>query len=420
MRKSFAHFRPALYAPLAAGMLLLTACASLPPRVAELDGAKQALASAEAVDAEQYAPDALASARSALQRAQAAMAQGKQADARDAALSAGVDAAQARVRSQAARSRAELRQHQAEIAELRARLQIEAAPVAGSPLDMPVIAASAAQRLQALEADMRLNPFAQFERLQARQAIDELATARRRDLPTALARAEKRVDIAEQAARIEAARREVDRLERERSELLVEASRRDAERARAEAEQLRLQAQLQAEEAERLRAQAQNVEAALDDAQLAQQDKLAAARKKEAALARKEAELLAGAKLPPQRSDARGEVFTLAGDAFASGQAQLTKAAAASVKALGLYLSNVPGGAVKVLGHTDSQGSAASNLSLSERRAQQVRASLVAAGLARSRVSAEGMGAGQPVADNGSASGRAKNRRVEIVVEESL
>ena len=152
------------------------------------------------------------------------------------------------------------------------------------------------------------------------------------------------------------------------------------------------------------------------DAFSSDSDRLEAARQKEAALAREEAELLAGAKLPPMRQTAQGEVFTLAGDAFGSGQASLTASAAASIKALGTYLAAVPGGAVQVVGHTDSQGDDAANQSLSERRAQQVRASLVAAGLERSRVTAQGMGKRQPVADNASASGRARNRRVEIVV----
>ena len=143
---------------------------------------------------------------------------------------------------------------------------------------------------------------------------------------------------------------------------------------------------------------------------------MAAARAKEAALARQEAELVAGGTLPPSRRDARGEVFTLAGDAFASGQAQLTAGAAASIKALGLYLAAVPGGAVQVLGHTDSQGEEAANQALSERRAQQVRATLVSAGLTRGRVDAQGVGESEPVADNANAAGRAKNRRVEIVV----
>lgn len=416
MRKSFAHFRTALCVPVFG--LLLAGCASLPPPTAELDAARQAVARAESADADQYAADALDSARSALQRAQAAMARGRDDDARAAALTASAEADLARVRSSAARTRAEYLQKQSEVAALRARLRIDDQPLAEDPLDIPAPGGVAEQRLQALEADARLNPFAQYERLQARQALAALAGVARRDLPAALAQAERRVGIAEQAARIEAARREIDRLERERAELLVEASRRDAERARAEAEQLRIQAQIQAEEAARLRAQAEQVEAALDGAQIEQQGRIDAAREKEAALARKEAELVAGAKLPPVKRDARGEVFTLAGDAFASGQAQLTKAAAGSVKALGIYLAALQGGTVQVIGHTDSQGDAATNRTLSEKRAQQVRASLVAAGLARSRVEALGRGAAEPVADNGSAAGRAKNRRVEIVVAE--
>ena len=418
MRQSFAHFRTALYAPILGCVLSVTGCASLPPSTAELDAARQALLRAESVDADQYAPDALAAARIGLQRAQEAMARGRDDEARAAALSAAAEADLARVRSSAARTRAELAQKRAEIAELRARLQIDGAPLADAPLDLPVPAGGAEQRAQALDADPRLGPFAQYERLQARQALAALAAVARRDLPAALAQAERRVAIAEQAARIEAAQREIERLERERSELLIEASRRDAETARAEAERMRLQAQLQAEEAARLRAQAEQAEAVLDGARAAQQDKLDAAREKEAALARKEAELVAGAKLPPLRRDARGEVFTLAGDAFASGQARLTGPAAASIKALGIYLAALPGGVVQVIGHTDSQGDAAANRALSEQRAQQVRATLVAAGLARDRVSAQGRGAAEPVADNGSAAGRAKNRRVDIVVAE--
>ena len=192
-----------------------------------------------------------------------------------------------------------------------------------------------AQRLATIEAHPEFGTLAAYERLQARQALDVLANARRSDRDNALYVAERRVQIAEIAARSQAAQREVDRLDRERSELLVEASSRDAARARAEAERLRVQAQIQAEEAERLRQQAaadaqamQDVEATLEGVAGAQTAKLSAAREKEAALARQEAELIAGGKLPPSRRDARGEVFSLAGDAFASGQATLTSAAA--------------------------------------------------------------------------------------------
>lgn len=280
-----------------------------------------------------------------------------------------------------------------------------------------------AQRLAAIDAHPELGALAAYERLQARQALDALANARSRDRDSALYVAERRVQIAEIAARSQAAQREVDRLDRERSELLVEASRRDAARARAEAERLRVQAQIQAEETERLREQAaadaqamQDVEATLEGVAGAQAAKLSAAREKEAALARQEAELLAGGKLPVSRRDARGEVFTLAGDAFASGQASLTSTATSSVKTLAAYLQAGPSAAVKIEGHTDNQGTEAANLKLSQRRADAVRDALVAAGVPRAKLQAVGRGHSQPVADNASPAGRAKNRRVEIVV----
>lgn len=283
--------------------------------------------------------------------------------------------------------------------------------------------ASLAQRLAAVESHPDYATLAAYERLQARQALDVLANARSRDRDGALYVAERRVQIAEIAARSQAAQREIDRLDRERSELLVDASRRDAARARAEAERLRVQAQIQAEETERLRQQTaadaqamQDVEATLEGVAGAQTARLGAAREKEAALARQEAELIVGGKLPPSRRDAHGEVFSLAGDAFASGQASLTGVAASSVKALAAYLQAGPSASVRIEGHTDSQGTAAANLMLSQRRADAVRDVLVAAGVPRAKVQAVGRGQLQPVADNASAAGRSRNRRVEIII----
>lgn len=155
------------------------------------------------------------------------------------------------------------------------------------------------QRLMTLDADARTSGLASYERLQARQSVDLLATARSRDQGGALYVAERRVETAEIAARTEAARREIERLDRERSELLVEASRRDAEMARQEAERLRIEAQIQLEEATRLRQAAeeesllrQEVEGVLDDVAGDQAAKLKAARARDVELAKKEAELL--------------------------------------------------------------------------------------------------------------------------------
>jgi outer membrane protein OmpA-like peptidoglycan-associated protein len=69
---------------------------------------------------------------------------------------------------------------------------------------------------------------------------------------------------------------------------------------------------------------------------------------------------------------------------------------------------------LRVEGHTDNLGIAAANQALSEKRAQAVVGWLVANGVDGARLSAKGFGQSKPLADNGTADGRAKNRRVEL------
>lgn len=69
-----------------------------------------------------------------------------------------------------------------------------------------------------------------------------------------------------------------------------------------------------------------------------------------------------------------------------------------------------------VIGHTDSVGSDAYNQSLSVRRAEAVKAYMVSKGVESNRIYTEGKGKKQPVADNRTDTGRAKNRRVELEV----
>ena len=68
------------------------------------------------------------------------------------------------------------------------------------------------------------------------------------------------------------------------------------------------------------------------------------------------------------------------------------------------------------VGHTDSVGTDAYNQKLSVKRADAVKAYLVSKGIEKNRVYTEGKGEKQPVADNKTSAGRAKNRRVEIEV----
>lgn len=71
---------------------------------------------------------------------------------------------------------------------------------------------------------------------------------------------------------------------------------------------------------------------------------------------------------------------------------------------------------LEVIGHTDAQGSRASNVALSLARAQAVKSYLVNRGLVAERIATSGMGPDQPVADNTSEAGRARNRRIEFRV----
>ena len=75
---------------------------------------------------------------------------------------------------------------------------------------------------------------------------------------------------------------------------------------------------------------------------------------------------------------------------------------------------------INIIGHTDSTGSDSVNNPLSVDRAEAARDYLVSRGVARNRISTDGRGAREPIADNGSQQGRDKNRRVEIYVAEQV
>ena len=72
-----------------------------------------------------------------------------------------------------------------------------------------------------------------------------------------------------------------------------------------------------------------------------------------------------------------------------------------------------------IVGHTDAQGSAASNQILSETRAGSVRDYLVGGGIDDARLAVSGLGESQPIADNATDEGRAENRRVDFVIKKS-
>jgi outer membrane protein OmpA-like peptidoglycan-associated protein len=79
-------------------------------------------------------------------------------------------------------------------------------------------------------------------------------------------------------------------------------------------------------------------------------------------------------------------------------------------------LNEYPASTITIVGHTDSVGGTDYNMDLSRRRASAVADYLAQRNVQRNRMYVEGRGEGEPIADNGTESGRAQNRRVEMLV----
>ena len=108
---------------------------------------------------------------------------------------------------------------------------------------------------------------------------------------------------------------------------------------------------------------------------------------------------------------------TFAADAlFDFDRAELRAEARTKLQELAVRLQRYNVEVVIVVGHTDSVGTDAYNMKLGDRRAQAVKNFLVAQGMEHNRIYTESKGEKQPVADNKTKEGRAKNRRVEIEV----
>lgn len=101
---------------------------------------------------------------------------------------------------------------------------------------------------------------------------------------------------------------------------------------------------------------------------------------------------------------------------FDIGQATLKASATAVITQLARAAKSCPG-TLRVEGHTDNVGNEGTNLALSRARAEAVREALVQAGVPAARLVAQGFGSLQPIADNGNAQDRARNRRIEFRVD---
>lgn len=120
--------------------------------------------------------------------------------------------------------------------------------------------------------------------------------------------------------------------------------------------------------------------------------------------------------LKPEVKLMEGKGFTTSAIQFNVASEEIKPQSMGIIRIIGLTLKDNPTMKIKIIGHTDNNGSASENLSLSRRRAEFVKRVLVDKfGIAESRLSIDGKGATLPLGENQSAAGRAMNRRVEFV-----
>jgi len=113
----------------------------------------------------------------------------------------------------------------------------------------------------------------------------------------------------------------------------------------------------------------------------------------------------------------RGLVVTLGDILFDFNGTTLKPGGHKQIARLAEVLKSAPDRRLTVEGHTDSIGSDAYNMNLSQQRADVVRQALIEKGVDKDRISSTGMGKGYPVASNATDGGRQQNRRVEIIIE---
>jgi outer membrane protein OmpA-like peptidoglycan-associated protein len=245
--------------------------------------------------------------------------------------------------------------------------------------------------------------------------------------------ADRRIQIARTMAEREQNQQVLDELQNQYSEMMIKASKLEADQARLDAERARLLVATTTEEAQRaeeekqaaLQKEAESARAAKLSAEEADQARrLAETRASEAKYARLEADLASQQIDTLQRQlenlqlrqTESGVVVTLGDVLFSSGQAQLVEGARTSLEEVVDLLQTEPDKKIRVEGHTDSRGDAEANLKLSEQRAQAVVDALVSMGVDKSRITAMGMGEDFPIDSNETEEGRARNRRVDVIL----
>lgn len=108
--------------------------------------------------------------------------------------------------------------------------------------------------------------------------------------------------------------------------------------------------------------------------------------------------------------------FRFTGTEFEPWQSQPNPDTLRTMYAITQIMRAYPNSRITLIGHTDNDGTSAQNIALSRQRVDRMAALLVRGGIQPRRITKIGKGLSQPIADNGTAQGRARNRRIELIV----
>lgn len=294
-----------------------------------------------------------------------------------------------------------------------------------APLTKPDGASEARNKLTRLQSDPQLASRAPVAIKDAELAVTAAEEPREDQVLSAhlVLMADRKVEIAMAQAQARLTEDQRKTLGEQRETARLDSRTREADSARSDAKSARTEADIARKDANSARDETEianeQASSARTEADIAR-DQADSARVDSAIALQQNVELQRQiAELNAKETD-RGLVVTLGDVLFASGRSELKGGSASNLSKLAAFLNQYQDRSVIIEGYTDSVGSEDYNLGLSQRRAGSVKAYLMNEGVASSRLSASGMGEGSPVSDNNSATGRQQNRRVEVIIANTL
>ena len=250
-----------------------------------------------------------------------------------------------------------------------------------------------------------------YSKAEASLKIVENSLAAKADKNAVISTARQTAQFSEDARALAAQRQEEERVAKEREDAAAKAKAEAEARAAVEATEAKRKADAEAQRQAELSAAKEGLMQAKEQAAKAEAERV-----RKAAEALRAQLLEQFNRILETRDTPRGLVVNMGDVLFDTGKFDLRSEAREKLAKLsGIVLAH-PGLKLAIEGYTDSTGSDELNRKLSQDRADAVRSYLTEQGLPQDSVTAQGFGKSEPVADNNTAAGRQKNRRVEIVV----